>query len=133
MCSELVNYVCVIISRLLLGELGQFGVGSCCLAAISVLFQLLHFCLLITAQQQAIQQSTSATKRFATTCAIQAIQGGGSAPAVSAQLGVGGQMLVAIANPIQIAPQQEGDNTDTDNVLAALSEEDDDDIQVLLL
>ena len=48
MCSELVNYVCVIISRLLLGEFGQLGVGSCCLAAISVLFQLLHFCLVIT-------------------------------------------------------------------------------------
>ena len=131
MYSELVNYVCVIISRLLLGELGQFGVGSCYLAAISMLFQLLHFCLLITAQQQAIQQSTSATKRLVTTCAMQAIQGSGSAPAVGAQLGVGGQMLVAIANPIQIAPQQQGDNTDTDNTLAALPE--DDDTQVLLL
>ena len=64
---------------------------------------------------------------------MQAIQGGSSAPAVGAQLGVGGQMLVAIANLIQIAPQQQGDNTDTDNVLAALPEDDDDDAQVLIL
>ena len=63
---------------------------------------------------------------------MQAIQGSGSAPAVGTQLESGGQMLVAIANLIQIAPQQQGDNTDTDNVLAALPE-DDDDAQVLLL
>ena len=64
---------------------------------------------------------------------MQAIQGGGSAPAVGAQPEVGGQMLVSISNPIQIAPQQQGDNTDTDNVLAALPEDDDGDAQVLLL
>ena len=52
----------IIISRLLLGELGEFRFGSCGLAAILVLFQLLHFCLVITAQQQAIQQLTSAMK-----------------------------------------------------------------------
>ena len=54
-------------------------------------------------------------------CVMQALQGGGSAPAVGDQLGVGGQMLVAVANLIQVEPHDKPHNTDTDtdNVLAA--------------
>ena len=48
---------------------------------------------------------------------MQAIQGSGSAPAVSVQLGVGGQLLVAVANTIQIAPQQQANDLDSQNVI----------------
>ena len=63
-----------------------------------------------------------------------ALQGGGSAPAVGAQPRVGGQMLVAMANPIQVYPHDKphDTDTDTDDVLAALPG-DDDGTQVLLL
>ena len=58
-----------------------------------------------------------------------------SAPAVGAQPGVGGQMLVAVVNPIQVEPHDKphDTDTDTDNVLAALPGDDDDATQVLLL
>ena len=64
-------------------------------------------------------------------CAMQALQGSGSAPAVGGQLGVGGQMLVAVVNPIQIAPQQQADNLDSEEFLAPLKGDDDDDDQVV--
>ena len=53
---------------------------------------------------------------------------------MGAQLGVGGQLLVAMANLIQVEPHDKLHNTDTDtdNVLADLPEHDDD-AQVLLL
>ena len=68
-------------------------------------------------------------------CAMEALQGGGSAPAVGAQLGAGGQMLVAMANSIQVEPHDKlhDTDTDTDDVLAALPGDDDDATQVLLL
>ena len=55
-------------------------------------------------------------------CAMQALQGGGSAPTVGVQLGVGGQMLVAMANPIQVEPHDKPHDMDmvTEDVLAAL-------------
>ena len=65
-------------------------------------------------------------------CAMQAFQSGGSAPAVGAQLGVGGQMLVAMANPIQIAPQQQADDLDLQDFLEPIKGDEDDDDQVLL-
>ena len=57
-----------------------------------------------------------------------ALQGGGSAPAVGTQPGVGGQMLVAMANPIQVEPHDKPHDMDmdTDNVLAILPGDDDD-------
>ena len=68
-------------------------------------------------------------------CVMQALQDGGSAPAVGAQPGVGGQMLVAMANLIPVEPHDKPHNMDmdTDDVLAALPGDDDDDGQVLLL
>ena len=65
-------------------------------------------------------------------CAMQALQGHGSAPAVGAQPRVGEQMLVAMANPIQIAPQQQADDLDLQDVLEPIKGDEDDDDQVLL-
>ena len=68
-------------------------------------------------------------------CVMQALQDGGSIPAVGAQLGVWGQMLVAVENLIQVDPNDKPHNKDmdTDDVLAALPGDDDDATQVLLL
>ena len=68
-------------------------------------------------------------------CVMQALQGGGFAPAVGAQLGDWGQMFVAMVNPLHVKPHDKLHDTDmdTDDVLATLPRDDDDATQVLLL
>ena len=69
-----------------------------------ILFWIIYFSFyLFAAQQDAVNAAQTATKRLPASCALQALQGGGGASGVAAA-SVGGQMLVAVANPIQNPP-----------------------------
>ena len=56
---------------------------------------------MFVAQQDTVNAAQTATKRLPAFCAIQALQGGGGGVAAAP---ASGQMLVAVANPIQNPP-----------------------------
>ena len=58
---------------------------------------------MFAAQQDAVNAARTVMKRLPASCALQALQGGGGAGGVAAAP-VGGQMLAAVANPIQNPP-----------------------------
>ena len=72
---------------------------------------------MFAAQQDAVNEAQTAMKRLPATCAIQTLQGrGGGVVAAPAS----GQMLVAVANPIQNPPLPNvpvGDDDDAEVIL----------------
>ena len=83
------------------------------------------FCLVITVQQQAIQQLTKAIKRLLTTCTTQLMWG------VQPQDQMWPLELVAVVNPIQDPPQRDAESDSNDDSVLAPLEEEDEDVQVL--
>ena len=73
---------------------------------------------MFAAQQDVVNAARTAAKRLSASCALQALQGGTGADGVAAAP-AGGQMLVAVANPIQNPP------------LPNLPVRDDDDVEVI--
>ena len=86
-------------------------------------FQIIYLSFyLFPAQQDAVNAAQTATKRLPASCALQALQGGGGAGGVTAAL-VGGQMLAAVANPIQNPPLPNipvGDDDDAEVISLSL-------------
>ena len=67
-------------------------------------FWIIYFSFyLFAAQQDTVNAARTVTKRLPASCALQALQGGGGACGVAAAP-VGGQILAAVANPIQNPP-----------------------------
>ena len=83
--------------------MGDVAVTCYCFTSTDFVLNNIFLFYLFTAQQDAVNAAGTVTKRLPASYALQALQSGGGAGGVAAAP-AGGQMLVAVANPIQNPP-----------------------------